>query len=346
MKKTLIAAAILSGFAGAAMAQNVTIYGIVDASVVRIDNGTDSLIRLDSGRNAASRLGFRGSEDLGGGLKATFNLEHGFNVDNGSMATANTFFSRWAWVGLEGGFGAVRAGRQDSPFRTALNVIDPFANAGMAGSIDYFGYSTDLDPPDGGVTSLERVSNQVTYILPKDLGGLNGSVAYQFGENAAGSKPGSSWAGNVGYNVGGLALQLAYSRQNDTAGYVNDYLLGGAYDFGFLKLHAGYHQTKSEDGFATPEIDIQAFLVGVTVPLGEAMKLRGWYIDNSVDHASGYDSQAFALSLTYALSKRTQFYTTFVMTDNDTNSRMGALSTATPAGEKTNAIAFGIQHNF
>ncbi|HZE92262.1 MAG TPA: porin, partial [Rhizobacter sp.] len=131
MKKSILAAALLSCFASAGMAQsNVTIYGIMDASLARFDDGVNKVNRLDSGRNAASRLGFRGTEDLGGGLKAVFALESGMDASNGTLSGSGAMWNRWSYVGLEGGFGGLRAGRQDSPMRTALNVIDPFMNAG------------------------------------------------------------------------------------------------------------------------------------------------------------------------------------------------------------------------
>jgi predicted porin len=349
MKKTLIAAAVLSGFGGAAMAQNATIYGIVDASVVRLDDGVNDLYRLDSGRNAASRFGVRGNEDLGGGLKAVYLLESQMDVSNGGTTTGK-FWSRLAYVGLEGGFGGFRMGRQDSPMRTALNVIDPFMNAGMAGAIDYFGYNGDY----GGSSTLERVDNQVTYILPSGIGGLNGSAAYAFGESSNGTKPNASYAFNVGYGAGPVAVQFAYSRQslgtNATAtaaydGRTIDMILGATYDFGVVKLHAGYHDVDGEDATGATTNDTQGYLVGVTVPLGDAIKFRGTYIWNKVKNVSNYDSSALNLSLTYALSKRTTLYLTGGLTDNDSLSDLGIIESAAD-GHKATGIAFGVQHNF
>lgn len=229
--------------------------------------------------------------------------------------------------------------------RTALNVIDPFANAGMAGSIDFFGYSETL----GAVGTMERVNNQVTYILPSGLGGLNGSAAYVFGEAAGGTKPDSAWAFNVGYGNGPVAVQVAYSQQNGNPnGKLNDLIAGGTYDLGFLKLHAGYHKTEGKDGAGATTTDNNAYLVGLTVPLGDSLKLRGWYIKNSEDAATNADSQAAALSLTYALSKRTQLYTTAVFVDNDSTSTKAPIDNvaAGNAGANGRTIAFGVQHNF
>ena len=116
MKKTLLALAVLGTFAGVASAQSsVTIYGIVDASIVSMDNGATTngrTTRMDSGRDSASRIGFKGVEDLGNGLKATFLLESGFAADTGALASANSLFNRLSYVGLESNsWGGLRLGR-------------------------------------------------------------------------------------------------------------------------------------------------------------------------------------------------------------------------------------------
>src|SRR5260221_366895 len=112
MKKTVLALAALAAVSTSALAQSsVTIYGVVDASLENV-KGTDSLTRVSSDNLATSRLGFRGVEDLGGGLKAKFTLEAGLKVDTGAQDSA--FWGRSAWVGLEGGFGELRVGHQDS----------------------------------------------------------------------------------------------------------------------------------------------------------------------------------------------------------------------------------------
>jgi predicted porin len=126
MKKSLLTLALVS-VTGAATAQTgLTIYGIVDAAIA-YDKGVsaeDKSWRLQSGQQSGSRLGFRGTEDLGGGLSAVFTLENGFNVDDGTLgqstASVTRLFGRQAWVGLNGGFGSVRLGRQQTPLYNAL----------------------------------------------------------------------------------------------------------------------------------------------------------------------------------------------------------------------------------
>src|SRR4051812_24354305 len=113
MKKTLLAFALLGAFAGTASAQsNVTVYGVVEIAVNYADNGAATNARtfsLDNGTSLPSRIGFKGTEDLGGGLKALFQLENGFNLDTGAITQTGRIFGRQAWVGLNGGFGTVKA---------------------------------------------------------------------------------------------------------------------------------------------------------------------------------------------------------------------------------------------
>ncbi|WP_194722578.1 porin, partial [Noviherbaspirillum malthae] len=134
MKKSLIALAVLGTVAGASFAQtNVTVYGVADAGLARIDNGRVNTTALQSGQQSGSRIGFRGTEDLGGGLSAIFTLENGFNIDDGTLGQGGRLFGRQAFVGLQGGFGAVKLGRQYNPIRTAVENIDPFG-LGLAGN--------------------------------------------------------------------------------------------------------------------------------------------------------------------------------------------------------------------
>jgi len=347
MKKSLLALAVLGAFAGVASAQSsVTVYGIVDASIVSMDNGATTngrVTRMDSGRDSASRIGFKGVEDLGNGLKATFLLENGFSADAGTLATANSLFSRLSYVGLEGNFGGVRLGRQNAPIKTALDVIDPFANAGMAGSIDYFGYSTAA----GEATTPERVSNQIVYLSPK-FGGFSGSASYTFGEVRGRNSANRGYGAQLGYANGPLNVQFGYADNNGSIAGDNDTkntLLGATYAFGAVKLHGGYKDTKVQATVGGADVaKVHSYLVGVTVPFG-ASTVRASYIRNDVRNTTNTDSQAFALSYSYALSKRTSLYTTYVGSHNDSGSDMGVVDAGT-LGQNSSGIAFGVKHTF
>jgi len=129
MKKSLLALAILSSFTGVAMAQSsVTIYGVVDTGLVWENAGSGKSFRIDSGNQSGSRVGFKGTEDLGGGLKANFVLEAGFQNDTGAQATAGVLFNRQSYVSLAGDFGEVKMGRIQTMVYSNAAVFDPFGD--------------------------------------------------------------------------------------------------------------------------------------------------------------------------------------------------------------------------
>jgi predicted porin len=354
MKKSLLALAILGAFAGAASAQSsVTIYGIVDTGIARIDNGGDSVTQLKSGNNNSSRIGFKGVEDLGNGLKASFVLENGINTDDGTAADASSAFSRLAYVGLEGGFGAVRLGRQNSQIKTALSQIDPFETGGMVNAINFFG-STTIGTKTTAIP--ERVSNQITYTAPS-ISGFQASIGYKFGETVGDTSANNGWGAQVGYANGPLNVQFGYNKANVTAintdgtvtvgGADNDtdfYMLGATYDFGGFKLHAAYGHQKAEQTTGD-DIKVKSGLIGVSVPFG-ASKIRAEYVRNT-DDRDNFDSNLWALGYTYSLSKRTTLYATYARTSNDDSSRLAfGSSPASVPGENASGFAVGIQHNF
>lgn len=347
MKKSLLALAVLGAFAGAASAQSsVTIYGVVDASVSSIDNGgAGRTVGLDSGNNAASRIGFKGVEDLGNGLKAEFVLENGFNVDDGTQAgdPGSGGFSRLAYIGLNGGFGTVRLGRQNSQIKEAVTQFDVFGSSGIMNGVDYL----------NGGNVPERVSNQITW-NSLNYGGFSGRVGYRFGEVEDDTSANNGFGVQVGYANGPLNVQFGYDKQNTTAldadglvipgGADNDTknaILGATYDFGAFKLHGAYGQQKID----ALDTKIKSGMIGASMPLG-AGKIRAEYIKNS-DDRDDFDNNVFALGYTYAMSKRTTLYATYVRTDNDDLSTMGVGGAGEgTAGENSNGIAIGIQHNF
>jgi predicted porin len=362
MKKSLLALAVLGAFAGAASAQSsVTIYGIVDASVSRIDNGVDSVNGLDSGNNAASRIGFKGVEDLGNGLKASFVLENGFDVDSGASGNEGSSFSRLAYVGLGGDFGTVRLGRQNSQIAEVVSIIDPFQKSGMVNGVDFYN--------GGGVS--ERVSNQISYIS-NNYGGFSGAIGYRFGEQPGDNSANRGWGLQLGYANGPLAVQFGYDNQQYSGaingdgefeagpatggvdGKIKDALLGATYDFGAFKLHGAYGQRKIDasagaffNGTAEDQ-KIRSYIVGATVPFG-ASKVRAEYIRNNNRDLDDADSNVYALSYSYALSKRTQLYATYARVSNDDGSSLGIGgpgSNIAAAGENSTGFAVGVQHNF
>lgn len=329
MKKSLLALAVIGSFAGSASAQtNVSIYGVVDAGIVLEKGGAaGSVSKLTSGVASASRIGFRGTEDLGGGLSANFVLENGFNEDTGAL-TGGLLFGRQAYVGLKGEFGATNFGRQYTPHYLVSAAADPFGN-GMAGRF------TNLMANSG-----VRMDNTVKYTSPT-VGGFSGELAYGFGEVAGNTSASRAIGASLNYGAGPLKVGLGYHRLNNAAATDNarNTVIGGTYDFGVAKAHLAYGKNKG-----TGTVDNNDLLVGATVPFGPH-KLLASFIRKDDDSALNRDANQWALGYTYALSKRTDFYTAYARINN----KRGATFTVgnnTEAGSGNKAFNLGVRHTF
>lgn len=338
MKKTFFAiAAIVAGSAPAIAQTNVQIYGIVDAGISRSDNGVLKNTTLDSGIQSGSRIGFRGTEDLGGGLAAVFTLENGFSADTGNLGQGGRLFGRQAFVGLNSNFGSLKFGRQYNPIRSVVDAIDPF-NLGLAGNASFvFNVYGD------------RTDNTVNYSTP-NLGGFTGQVAYSLGEVAGSSSRGRSLGASVGYARGPMLLSLAYHDQNLVTatsadnGNAKTALLGGTYDFGFAKAHLAHAWNEASNAAGADTLDSRDLLVGVTLPFGPHTIL-GSYIRRSDELVGTRDANLFAIGYTYALSKRTNFYTSYGRVSNDPTATVN-LGSAVTAGNDPSVFNVGVRHRF
>lgn len=359
MKKSLLALAVLGTLAGAAAAQtNVTIYGVADAGIRFRDSDAVANSKtwgLDSGLQSGSRIGFRGTEDLGGGLAAIFTLENGFNIDDGSLgqgigASATTpaltrLFGRQAFVGISGGFGAVKLGRQYAPIRVAVETIDPFGLGGAGNAANVFNVHG------------ERTDNTLNYTTPR-FGGFTGQMAYSFaeiaGDNSAGRHIGLSGA----YANGPVTVVAAYHRQNllggGTAtafpstpnGEQETTMLGGTYDFGVAKLHAAYSRSKGETAAGATSLDRDDALIGVSAPVGSGTVLASYILRrDDIAGAGGTSRDASQLAVGYLhnLSKRTNLYAMYGHTRNDAGA---SLNGAAVAGADPSTFMVGVRHRF
>lgn len=326
MKKSVLALAALTLASGAAMAQSsVTVFGIVDLAVRNI-KGADSVKYLSNEGRAASRLGFRGVEDLGGGLKASFHIEHGLNPDSGT--TDATFWQRRATVSLSGDFGEVRLGRHKTATRTLIDDFDPFGTSGMVGLNRIIGLDRN------------RIDNQVGYYLPGSLGGIYGNFEVSAGEGSNVANTQRSYAGRLGYKAGALNVSGAYGQYGST-GKLKLTALGGSYDFGGFVLQGQYSQYK------------QGALTHKVANVGGSIKLGAGKIIASYGRAGGIrnnKADLLAIGYDHSLSKRTTLYTTFGRIDNkelSTFTLAGATGRALPtAGGNSTGYEFGIRHNF
>jgi predicted porin len=343
MKKTLAALSVLTAVSAPALGQtNVTIYGVADAGFSYSDNGAPAdskRLGLDSGLQSGSRLGFKGVEDLGGGLNAIFTMENGFSIDNGTLGQGGRMFGRQAFVGLSGGFGAIKLGRQYNPIRPALESIDPFA-FGLAGNI------SNVFDAHG-----ERADSTINYSTP-NWGGFSGQVALSLGEVAGNSSAGRQWGMSVGYAGGPLRVVLAHHDRNLLTGTPAttpngdsaSTMLGGVYDFKVVKAHAAFAVNKGESAAGVTSIDTRDLMVGLSLPFG-ASTVMASYLRKENELIGNADSDVWALGYTYALSKRTNLYTSYARVKNDGLATLG-LGSAAGAGRDPSTFNLGVRHRF
>lgn len=349
MKKLPLAFAVLAAVSGMAAAQtNVTIYGLIDGGIEHQTGGANgSVTKLTSGVQNASRIGFKGTEDLGGGMSALFTLENGFALDSGAALQGGTLFGRQAFVGLKGNFGAVTLGRQYTPIFTSLcGAIDPFA-CGLAGN------AANLMSQGGAAATGTgpRTNNAIKYASPA-FSGLQAELTYGFGETAGDNSALRAVSGALGYDAGPLVLRLAYHNVNDAtaANSAKETLLGTKYDFGMATVHVAYAINKgvTAGGSNIVQADTRDTLVGVSVPFGASTFLAS-YIQKKDKSAAGNDAKQYALGYTYALSKRTNLYTSYAHINNTVANNVAGFYTAgnaTDAGTGSSSINVGVRHTF
>lgn len=348
MKKTLTALAVLTAVSGGALAQtSVSVYGVMDIGIARRDdsNPAGKTTTMESGQQSGSRLGFKGREDLGGGMAAQFVLESGVNLDNGTSGQSGRLFGRQAWVGLDGNFGGFKLGRQQTVLYTALDKIDPF-HINLAGnSQKVFGYGAYASDP------FLRTDNTIAYSMPT-VAGIDGTLTYSLGEQAGDYQRKRSTGLGLSYANRGLNLQLAYLKSNTVdapAGFganVGDnraLLVGGTYDFGLLVAHLGYAENRL-GGIAGGGKD-RNLLAGLTVPVGAAGSVMASFIRNELTDFADGKSDQYALGYSHKLSKRTNVYTSVSYTKND---RDVALNTyrGEQFGQSVRLFNVGVRHSF
>jgi predicted porin len=350
--------AVLAAISGGAYAQasSVTLFGIVDEAARYVKNGDLKMKSLASGGINTSRLGVRGTEDLGGGLSAGFWLETGLNADSGTNSDATRFWNRRTTVSLLGNFGEIRLGRDFTPTYTGYSDYDVFGDNGVAASGKFessLGVSRDgatLATPTStfGSGLGTRADNQIKYFLPSNLGGVYGNVAVAAGEGTAGKK---YVGGRVGYAAGPLDVSAAYGQYTVAPLLGDDKFktvdAGASYDFGVVKAMGYYTQSK----FAAQKI--ASYSIGAIVPIGVGqLKAAYTHANASGTDAAGVnvdanDANQFAVGYVYNLSKRTAVYTTAAFVKNKGNASFAVASAPTlVAGKKSQGAEVGIRHAF
>ncbi|MBA4177592.1 MAG: porin [Leptothrix sp. (in: Bacteria)] len=312
MNKTLAIAAVAALTTTGALAQSsVTVYGRLNLTAERQDINGKKLSVL---ANNASRMGFKGTEDLGGGMKAGFNLESGFSADTG--AVGSSFFNRQSEVNLQGGFGMLRLGNfiSEAYFASADYISMHNHDTGSSSDALYF-------------ANWARSTNKVAYRIPELAKGMTLEAAISLGEGVAGRKRAYDVAWN--YSMGALQLGAGYEK-NDTN---KQYVIRGLYEMGAVVL--GAYLQRDTNGYASGN--------RTTYRLSGAYNLGASEFHLNFGGAGKYSNvpnskaSQYTVGYNYNLSKRTKVYGYYTGIDD---------SAAKVYGGDFNSFALGIRHNF
>lgn len=350
MKKNALARALpwlAFAFSGSLFAQSqVTIYGVIDTNLEYINNlpkeggGSGTAFRMRDSGLQGPRLGFRGSEDLGGGLKAIFTFEHGLNSTNGAQADPARFFNRGAFMGLETQHHRVTLGRQYTSLFDALLFITP---------LSYSGAYEPFSPLLGGL----RNNSAVKYRFNMD--GWLAQVHYAFGDQPDSKAANAAWGGYLGYAKNGWNAAIAADQQNGASvngaySRARKIAIGASYQFDqTLRLSAGYRwgENKTETGVTALRDDY--WWVGANYKVSTPLTLSFGYYQDNVRTRNGTGQQPTMRQLTlqavYALSKRTSLYAAVSHAKN-AGLGMTALSTLGGDAHSQSGVSAGIRHAF
>lgn len=344
----LITAALPALWALPAASQTVTLYGVVDVYAATIKAGKNRVNELNDGGNLASRIGFRGVEDLGGGMKAEFTLESSFFGDTGA-AVAAAFWDRQVFVGLSGSAGRLRLGRQYSPHFIALATADPYGANAVFSPLGMI-FARDGQP---NLTPFPvRMNNMIGYMSP-NMGGFTAEVAYAPGESAtASTRSGDGLSMALSYRQGPLfvALSASQMRGGSAAAPVADpstnnfVSIGGSYKFGSLTAYGNWVETSTN---AAATNDVRHINLGLKYELSTATTLTAGYTMRDLANSSR-DANVLVLGVDYALSVRTALYARALNLNNKGNASNGAARglVAANSGDDIRGLAVGLRHSF
>lgn len=373
MKKSLIALAAVSSVGFAAAQSSVTVFGVVDTGFQRVSrdvNGSNSDLtasRIASGLAKTSRLGFRGVEDLGGGLKANFWLEAGISTDDGSgastrISTTNQApasiggggqgltFNRRATVGVSGNFGEVRLGRDSVVGLLTQEAYDPF-DANGVGSLRQIVYANTA----GVSTSVSsvRASNMIAYYSP-NVAGFTADVAFASNDSqsnaGATKKDGRLASARLNYTVGAFNAKVGGTQIDLSAGDFQEFTVGASYDLGFVKPALAFNSNRIK---SATQNKTNVIIASATAPVGPGL-VRAAYVRADQKSGGNNDGSQFSLGYVYNLSKRTQVYSTYAMATNKKSNATNVyavggaptLAAGTSAGRKSSGLDVGLTHSF
>ncbi|AWV05679.1 porin (plasmid) [Burkholderia sp. JP2-270] len=357
---------------------NVTLYGVIDTGIdyanseVKASNGQivpnsgGHVFQMSSGVPWGSRWGMVGKEDLGGGLKAIFRLESGFNSVNGSLGGNNQLFSRNAYVGLQSdSLGTLTFGKQ---WDTIVDMLEPFSLNGNYGGW-YFAHPNDMDNMDNGFS----VNNAVKYVSPS-FGGLQFEGHYSLGGQAGQFSNQASYSAGATYRFQGLAAGVAYLRVNNPGVAIASYQSGGgfvntvygsaleqarsqsvlatglSYQFDKVKLLGNFTYTTFQHGDAGQNVTFQNYELAAIYSLSENLALAGGYTytagrDHATDSTPKY--QQINLIAQYSLSKRTDIYAMAALQRASGDAQFAQIAGLNPSStNKQSVVRLGMTHHF
>jgi len=337
-----MSAQLLALVSPVALAQNnVTIYGRVDTSFDYVNERTSGTRNYKRLQDNASRLGFKGWEELGSGLRAVFGLEQGVNVDNGS---ATNPMYRNSYVGFTGGFGAAAMGRLDSAVPTGSPIYSLITA------------NTSFVIHDAGATAIgtkvlnarNRTSNSVGYKSP-ELGGATFMARYALngeGETESASGPVKAESDvkqlylGVNYKLGNFGAGIGYGQNRMIDGlrsneFDKKWMAVASYDFGVVKPYALYGRD-TYNNTATRRGDVDFWLVGARVPVASNGHVTANYMEREVQSDRDGVLKKFQIGYGYNLSKRTMVYALHDREDPNSNVSKNEIS----------IFSVGMQHNF
>ncbi|MFL9926338.1 porin [Herbaspirillum lusitanum] len=351
MKRKVIAFALIGATSAYAMADDedavksvgggsssVTIYGVADMGITREGGGPGGTVyRMTSGGMSGSRIGFRGIEDLGGGLAAIFGMEAGVYMDTGASAQGGVLFGRQSYVGLTGKGGELTMGRLYSFMDKHLARVDPFVTNSPAQMDNLLvkGYTV-------------RAENGVKYVTPS-MNGVKVGVMTGLGEVAGDFSAKRYLGGVLSYENGPLYVGVAHQNLNtlsatNVKGKNNKTLFGGSYDFKVVRMHLGYAINKTTEGAATTE-DTRDYALGASVPVFGTDHVLADVVFRKDRSSTSNNARMYGVGYLHALSKRTSLYTVYARVSN-TNKAAYTIAPSAAGGAGTNALMLGVRHIF
>lgn len=344
----------LSAFAGLASAQtSVTVFGVADAAIRSVSNqGGATLNSVVSGGNSSSRFGFRGQEDLGGGLAASFWLEAPVALDTGAVTG---MFSRRSTLSLsDKRWGELRIGRDFVPTHSNWSRFDPFGYVGIA-AVPNFLTSAATGPIRAAFSTspntVARASNSVQYLLPRDFNGFEGNLMASLGEGGTAANDQHKLIGaRLGYTLGSLFVSAAAVRveNNLTMGQkFKDTAIGAAYDFANVKLTGGVRRFEFNSAKQTNLLLAAVVKVGlgdIKISLNQA-RMAGSVGPTDI---SAEGATQIGLGYVCNLSKRSVLYATLAAIDNKGKAVFTVPGGAAGiiAGGTSRGLEVGLRHDF